>query len=109
MRHSRPVGRVILALAAAAFVVARVAGRVAWRHYEANLGQINFAAETSTVVVDRNGALLRAFTLADGRWRLPATAHEVDPRYLAMLIAYEDGRFYDHRGVDVRALLRAGG
>jgi len=109
MRHSRPVGRVILALAAAAFVVARVAGRVAWRHYEANLGQINFAAETSTVVVDRNGALLRAFTLADGRWRLPATAHEVDPRYLAMLVACEDRRFYDHAGVDPRALLRAAG
>ena len=26
-----------------------------------------------------------------------------------MLVAYEDGRFYEHRGVDVRALLRAAG
>ena len=25
-----------------------------------------------------------------------------------MLVAYEDGRFYDHRGVDARALIRAG-
>ena len=46
--------------------------------------------------------------MPDGRWRLPATTHDVDPRYLAMLVAYEDGRFYDDQGVDVRALLRAG-
>jgi hypothetical protein len=25
---------------------------------------------------------------------------QVDPRYLAMLLAYEDARFYDHDGVD---------
>ena len=61
----------------------------------------------STVVVDRDGRLLRAFTLPDGRWRLPVTPDEVDPRYLALLIAYEDGRFWDHKGVDGRALLRA--
>ena len=47
--------------------------------------------------------------MPDGRWRLPATTHDVDPRYLAMLVAYEDGRFYEHRGVDPRALLRAAG
>ena len=46
--------------------------------------------------------------MPDGRWRLPATAHDVDPRYVAMLVAYEDGRFYEHDGVDFRALVRAG-
>ncbi len=65
--------------------------------------------EGSTVVVDRDGRLLRPFTLPDGRWRLPATTHDVDPRYVAMLVAYEDGRFYEHHGVDARALLRAAG
>src|SRR6202044_674058 len=39
---------------------------------------------------------------------LPAPPHDVDPRYVAMLVAYEDGRFYQHNGVDVRALIRAG-
>jgi penicillin-binding protein 1C len=51
--------------------------------------------------------LLRAFTLPRGRWRLPVTAGEVDPRYLAMRLAYEDARFYDHGGVDRRAMGRA--
>jgi penicillin-binding protein 1C len=101
----------LLALAAAAFVLAAsLAAGVASSRYVASLAPLDLAAsrEGSTIVVDRNGRLLRPFTLPDGRWRLPATTHDVDPRYLRMLVAYEDGRFYDHRGVDVRALVRAG-
>jgi len=110
MSRYRRAQRVILALAAVALlVVAGFAGKTAWRQYEASLGPINLASERSTLVVDRNGALLRAFTLKDGRWRLPTTAHDVDTRYLLMLVACEDRRFYDHEGVDVRALLRAAG
>ncbi|MCB1368808.1 MAG: penicillin-binding protein 1C [Rhodobacteraceae bacterium] len=63
--------------------------------------------ETSVVVEDRNGDLLRAYTVADGRWRLPAGVSDVDPRYLAMLVAYEDKRFYRHTGVDPVAMARA--
>jgi len=62
---------------------------------------------TSTFVVDRHGKLLRAFTNRDGVWRLPATAGQVDPLYLRMLIAYEDRRFTTHYGVDPRAIGRA--
>ncbi|THD76648.1 penicillin-binding protein 1C [Thalassobius vesicularis] len=65
--------------------------------------------EHSTEVRDRNGILLRAYTVADGRWRLPVSADQVDPRFIRMLLAYEDGRFYDHSGVDALALLRATG
>ncbi|HEU01710.1 MAG TPA: penicillin-binding protein 1C, partial [Aurantimonas coralicida] len=62
---------------------------------------------TGVEVVDRNGGLLRAFASDDGRWRLEAGADDVDPRYLAMLLAWEDKRFADHGGVDPRAFLRA--
>ena len=62
----------------------------------------------SVEVVDRNGTLLRAYTVADGRWRMAAVLADVDPDFLAMLIAYEDKRFYDHAGVDWRSVLRAG-
>ncbi|MBV8778261.1 MAG: penicillin-binding protein 1C, partial [Alphaproteobacteria bacterium] len=61
----------------------------------------------STVVVDRDGQVLRPYATNDGRWRLPATVASVDPRYVAALIAYEDKRFFDHPGVDPRALARA--
>src|SRR5690606_33914442 len=40
---------------------------------------------------------------------LPVEVADVDPRYLAMLIAFEDKRFRQHPGVDALAVLRAGG
>jgi membrane peptidoglycan carboxypeptidase len=63
----------------------------------------------STVVLDRDGRLLRPFTTADGLWRLPVTRDQVDKRFLAMLIGYEDRNFATHHGVDYQALVRAAG
>ena len=54
--------------------------------------------DRSTEIVDANGRLLRAFTTADGKWRLKTTVDDVDPVYLALLKAYEDRRFDDHLG-----------
>ena len=64
--------------------------------------------ETSAEVLDRNGQLLRAYTVSDGRWRLNVALDRVDRRYIDMLLTYEDRRFYDHPGVDWRGLARAG-
>ncbi|MGE0564482.1 MAG: penicillin-binding protein 1C [Pseudolabrys sp.] len=61
----------------------------------------------SRVVLDREGRILRAYTANDGRWRLPATVDQVDPRFLKILFAYEDRRFESHFGVDPLAILRA--
>ena len=63
--------------------------------------------ETSGVALDREGRLLRAWQVSDGRWRLPVLVDDVDHGYLKQLIAYEDGRFYRHHGVDPLAILRA--
>lgn len=63
--------------------------------------------DTSTEMRDRSGALLRVYTVADGRWRLQTDPALVDPLYLRMLLAYEDRRFLSHHGVDMRAMLRA--
>ncbi len=65
------------------------------------------ADQLSVTVVDRNDVLLRAFTTPEGRWRLPVTVEAVDPRYLQILFAFEDRRFYEHGGVDILAALRA--
>jgi penicillin-binding protein 1C len=61
----------------------------------------------STLVVDREGRLLRPYTTPEGRWRLPAARADVDPRFLSMLLAFEDKRFASHAGVDPLALARA--
>src|SRR5215510_5570534 len=63
--------------------------------------------DRSTEVVDANGRLLRAFTTADGMWRLRTTVDDVDPTYLALLKAYEDSRFDYHFGVDPLAVVRS--
>jgi penicillin-binding protein 1C len=87
-----------VALSAAAFAT--------WVH---SLGPVPLGEnlEFSTVVVDRNGRLLRPYATIDGKWRLPATVRDVDPRYLDLLIAYEDKRFRQHVGVDPFAVGRA--
>ncbi len=69
---------------------------------------LNQARQISTTIVDRNGKLLRAYAMADGRWRLPVHAQsDVDPGYLNLLLGFEDQRFRSHVGVDPLALGRA--
>ncbi len=66
------------------------------------------ARQVSSTIVDRNGKLLRAYAMADGRWRLPVDAkRDIDPGYLKLLLAYEDKRFHSHAGIDPLALGRA--
>lgn len=102
------LGRLATWLGGTAAVLA--AGPLAFGLYAASLPPLDLDAlkERSTVVVDRHGKLLRPFVMADGRWRMPVTHRDVDPRYLAMLVDYEDRRFYRHHGVDPAAILRAG-
>ena len=61
----------------------------------------------STEVLDRNGALLRAYATPDGRWRLGVELASVDPEFVKMLVSYEDQRFFSHAGVDPWAIARA--
>ncbi len=96
-------------LVVGATLAAGAGGVIAFRDIEASLPPLPDPASipTSMVVVDRDGRLLRPFTTADGIWRLPVARADVDPRFLEMLVGYEDRRFYSHHGVDLRALLRA--
>ncbi|MGY3445403.1 MULTISPECIES: penicillin-binding protein 1C [unclassified Bradyrhizobium] len=98
--------RTVLAICAVATLV--TAG--AFAGWVVSLGPLplTLAQQVSTTVVDHNGKLLRAYAMADGRWRLPVDAKTaVDPGYLKLLFAYEDKRFYEHHGVDPLALSRA--
>jgi penicillin-binding protein 1C len=93
-----------------AFAVICIAVIGAFAAWVVSLGPLPLAhaQQVSTTVVDRNGKLLRAYAMADGRWRLPVDAKtSVDPAYLKLLLAYEDRRFRSHGGVDPLALGRA--
>lgn len=68
---------------------------------------LEMAMERSGEVVDRDGLLLRAFATKEGRWRLEPDMADVDRRFVEMLLAFEDRRFREHSGVDLKALGRA--
>src|SRR5262245_64139132 len=92
-------------LAAALLALVLIAIAASWPSLA--VPPLEVANDLSVTVLDRNDRLLRAYTTADGRWRLPVEPGEVDRRYLAMLIAFEDKRFHSHRGIDPWAIGRA--
>ena len=101
--------RRIATVGVGALAIGAVAGFMALTFYVASLPPLDLtqARQRSTIVLDRNGQLLRPFATLDGRWRLPVAAAEVDPRFIALLKAYEDRRFEHHPGIDPGASARA--
>lgn len=65
------------------------------------------ATSWSTVVEYRDGTPAHVFLAKDDKWRLPVALDRVDPAFVEALVALEDKRFWDHDGVDPRAILRA--
>lgn len=105
-RRSLAVGAAGFAHASAAAVILVLGLEMAVRLTP--LPPIGKATVTSRVVTGASGEILWAFRAADDRWRLPIDPGKVDRRYLDLLLAVEDRRFDDHRGVDLPALARAG-
>jgi penicillin-binding protein 1C len=88
-RRARRWRRVKLAATALAAIGLMLATAVA--AWTVSLGPLPLtqARQASTTIVDRNGKLLRAYAMSDGRWRLPVDASTaVDPIYLKLLLAY---------------------
>lgn len=59
-----------------------------------------------TLVYDREGELL-GHVSGHGENRLVVPASEVSAHFIKALLAREDSRFYEHRGVDYRGVVRA--
>jgi penicillin-binding protein 1C len=68
-----------------------------------------FPDDYSLVLLDRHGAILRAFLAKDQQWRFPPGTDSIPAKYLEALFTYEDKRFRSHPGIDPLALLRAAG
>ena len=89
----RTVAGVLLAVALAVTVVA---GRVVVGDIEQRMVRhlpppvAATEIDVSAVVLDRQGLLLRPFATENDYWRLPVTLDAVDPRFLGILVAYED-------------------
>lgn len=60
----------------------------------------------STVLEDREGELMAATIAKDGQWRFPQL-DTVPDKFIQAIIHFEDKRFFQHWGVDARAMARA--
>ena len=99
--------RAALATIGAVWLIAAIGGAIVGTFESFGPPPLGRDLEVSTLVLDRNGKLLRAYLTSEGRWRLPATREQVDPIFLEALLAYEDKRFFSHPGVDPLAVMRA--
>jgi penicillin-binding protein 1C len=99
--------RAVFAAIGAVWIIAAIAGSIVGVFEAFGPPPLGRDLEISKIVLDRHGKLLRAYLTSEGRWRLPATRQEVDPHFLEALLAYEDKRFFVHRGVDPLAMMRA--
>ena len=63
--------------------------------------------DVSQVIRAHDGTIINLRLTKDGYWREKATLGTIDPKLVNVLIAYEDQRFWDHRGVDPKAIIRA--
>jgi penicillin-binding protein 1C len=61
----------------------------------------------STVLCDARGVTLAEFAAADGQWRTTLSEEQISPHLLKAIVAVEDGRFYNHHGVDWKAAAAA--
>jgi len=71
--------------------------------YSIDLSDIN-KMESATLVYDRHDNLVGKFFLQD---RIPVTADQISPWMTKAVIAAEDNRFYEHKGVDFWGIFRA--
>ena len=94
----------LISLSGLLFCVA-VTGYLTWYVRQApDLGRLT---DLSQVIRAQDGAIINLRLTNDGYWREKATLATIDPKLLNVLIAYEDQRFWDHKGVDPKAVVRA--
>lgn len=65
-----------------------------------------FNDPTSYVLEDNQGNLLGASIASDGQWRFPDN-RVVPEKFATCITTFEDRRFYQHPGIDFRAIARA--
>lgn len=97
-------------LAAAAFLVFTVLALAAWiaAPYCVDDPMIRLRQITPAhAYLDRNGVPVFYETTHDYEWRFPVELADVAPGAVSIMLSAEDYSFYEHGGVDYRAILRA--
>ena len=83
------------------------AGLGAWIAWPLPAGFLAPPAAPSMTVRDRHGIVLRTTRAVDGSRRRWVALSDIDPQVVQAFVAVEDRRFFEHHGVDGRAVGRA--
>ncbi|MED7679093.1 hypothetical protein GN286_14280 [Rhodobacteraceae bacterium IMCC15231] len=82
-----------------------MAGLTAWYIKQApDLGRLT---DVSQVIRANDGTIINLRLTEDGYWREKASIVGIDTKLINVLVAYEDQRFWEHKGVDLKAVIRA--
>ncbi len=79
----------------------------AWVLWPLPASMIARSATPGVTLLDRSGIELRTTRGDDGALRRWLSLDEMDPDLIVAFVATEDRRFYDHHGLDLRAMARA--
>ena len=84
-----------------------VVGLGAWMMRPVPASMIAPPRTAGIVIEDRHGVVLRTTRSADGSRERWIGYDQIDPDLINAFVAVEDRRFWDHHGIDVRAVARA--
>lgn len=70
-----------------------------------SIDENTFNGRHSTKIYDKDGNLLKEFKVNNSIYK---SYNEINPLVFKASIAIEDERFYDHKGIDYKGILRAG-
>ncbi len=110
LRFRKPIRRRAVRFAAAAFLLFAVLALAVWAAapYFVDDPMIRLRQiSPAHAYLDRNGVPVFYETTYDYEWRFPVTLDEIAPRAVDIMLSAEDYAFYEHGGVDYRAILRA--
>ena len=97
------LGLVVAVVGAGAIFVLIEKGKLEAKAAKFDYGRLE-AMESASVIYDRNGVVMgRMFT----QNRDQVTVDQLSPYLLTAVVAAEDARFYQHKGVDYRGIARA--
>lgn len=86
-------------------VLAVIMSALFW--YIARPPDLGRLSDVSAVLRGTDGRIINLTLTNEGYWREQVDISDIDPELIDVLVAYEDQRFWEHNGVDLRAIFRA--
>jgi len=110
-RKPSKFGRLLLIITIAVSITLLVLFIISFNYY-VNLSQalpdirkIEYDPPQSSEIFDRDGNLIRTVFFVENRIYVPLS--QIPKNFIDALIASEDARFFEHKGVDLKAMFRA--